>query len=270
MNDAQVGSVLRAVRIRRGMTQSTVAEAAGVSRAVVWLVERGGFEGTSLRLIRRVSGVLGVSVEFEPRWRGAELAALLDERHAGMVRTVVVRLTAAGWHALPEHTFNVWGERGSIDVLAWHPIHRALLNVEVKSRLADLQDVLSKIDRKRRLAPTLARELGWKPLSSGTLLVLPDETWARNAVTRFGPVFAAALPIRTGGVRQWMKRPDGEIRGIWFLVNDAPGSTKRRRGGSMRVRPRRPAAPSPTPRSNPVVLGDQPQPQTPPSEGRRP
>jgi hypothetical protein len=99
-------------------------------------------------------------------------------------------------------------------VLAWHPIHRALLNVGVKTRLVDLQDVLSKIDRKRRLAPTLARELGWRPLSFGSVLVLPHETWARNAVARFGPVFAAALPIRTEGMRRWMKRPDGEIRGI--------------------------------------------------------
>lgn len=262
MNDAQVGSVFRAVRIRRGMTQSKVAEAAGVSRAVVSLIERGGFEGTSLRLIRRVSGVLGVSVAVEPRWRGAELAGLLDERHAAMVRAVVVRLTATGWQALPEHTFNVWGERGSIDVLAWHPIHRALLNVEVKTRLVDLQDVLAKIDRKRRLGPTMARELGWRPLSFGSALVLPDETWARNAVARFGAVFAAALPTRTDGVRRWMKCPDGEMRGIWFLLNDATGSAKRLRGGTMRVRLRRPAAQPSTPRSNPPVSADLPRPWT--------
>jgi transcriptional regulator with XRE-family HTH domain len=255
MNDAQVGSVFRAVRIRRGLTQAQVAEAAGVSRAVVSLVERGVLEGTSLRLIRRVSDVLGVSVPLEPRWRGAELAVLLDEKHAAMVRAVVTRLTATGWQALPEHTFNVWGEQGSIDVLAWHPAYRAVLNIEVKTRLVDLQDLLSKIDRKRRLAPTLARELGWKPLLFGNVLVLPDETWARNAVARFDPLFAAALPMRTADVRRWLKRPDREIRGIQFLLNDTLGSARRRRGGSMRVRPRRSAAPTSTPRSAPGVSG---------------
>ena len=77
-------------------------------------------------------------------------------------------------------------------MLAWHPIHRALLNVGVKTRLVDLQDVLSKIDRKRRLAPTLARNFNWKPLTFGTVLVFPDETWARNAIARFEP----PLPLR--------------------------------------------------------------------------
>lgn len=254
MNDAQVGSVFRAVRIRRGLTQAQVAAAAGVSRAVVSLMERGALEGTSLRLIRRVSDVLGVSVPLEPNWRGAELAGLLDERHAAMVRAVVARLTATGWQALPEHTFNVWGERGSIDAFAWHSACRAALNVEVKTRLVDLQDLLSKIDRKRRLAPILARELGWKPLFFGNVLVLPDETWARNAVARFDPLFAAALPMRTADVQRWLKRPDGEIRGIWFLLNDTAGSATRRQGGSMRVRPRRSAALASIPRSRSGAL----------------
>lgn len=248
MNDAQVGSVFRAVRIRRGQTQARVAEAAGVSRAAVSLIERGALEGTSLRLIRRVSGALGVSVAVEPHWRGAEMAKLLDENHAVMVRAVVARLTAAGWQAIPERTFNVWGEKGAIDVLAWHPDYRALLTIEVKTRLADMQDLLSTIDRKRRLAPTLARNFNWKPLTFGTVLVFPDETWARNAVARFEPLFAATLPRRTIEVRRWLKRPAGDIRGIWFLLNDTVGGANRRRRGSMRVRPRKSVARSPIPR----------------------
>lgn len=118
MDDAKVGSVFRAVRIRRGMSQSQVAEAAGISRAVVSSIERGLLEGTSMRLVRRVSTALGISLELEARWRGAEAATLLDERHARLVRAVVARLTGLGWQAFPEHTFNVWGERGSVDVLA--------------------------------------------------------------------------------------------------------------------------------------------------------
>lgn len=249
MDDVRVGSVIRAVRIRRRMTQAQVAAAAGVSRSVVSSIERGALDGTSVRSLRGVAGALGISLSLEPRWRGAELARLLDERHAIMVRSVLARLASTEWQALPEHTFNVWGENGSVDVLAWLPRRRALLVVEVKTKLADLQDLLSKMDRKRRLAPSLVRDLGWKPLVVASVLVLPDETWARSTVNRFEPVFAAALPSRTADVRRWLKQPDRDLRGIWFLLNDAPGSIRRRPAGSMRVKPPRQAQNTPGSRS---------------------
>jgi transcriptional regulator with XRE-family HTH domain len=237
VDDAQVGSVFRAVRIRRGLSQGQVAATSGVCRSVVSLIELGGLENTS---VRRVAVALGVSLSLVPRWRGAELAELLDERHAAMVRGIVARLTELGWQTLPERTFNVWGERGAIDVLAWHAAARALVCVEVKTRLPDLQDLLSTMDRKRRLAPGLVQELGWRPVVVGSVLALPAATWARHVVARFAPVFAAALPMRTGEVKRWLRQPERDLRGIWFMLNDVPGVTRNRSGGSMRVRPRRP------------------------------
>jgi transcriptional regulator with XRE-family HTH domain len=249
MDDAQVGSVIRAVRIRRGLRQSDVAAAAGVSQAVVSSIENGGLEGTSLRLIRRVATAVGVSLPLAPRWRGAELPKLLDERHATIVREVVARLAAQGWVPLPEHTFNFRGERGSVDVLACQPVFRCVLVVEVKPKIDDLQDLLSTLDRKRRLAPILARELGWKALLIGAVLVLPEEHQARRSVEVNRAVFDAALPARTLDVRRWLARPDRDVRGIWFLPIFAPGSAKRRRVGVMRVRPRQQAALGLDPRS---------------------
>jgi transcriptional regulator with XRE-family HTH domain len=244
-----VGSVFRAVRIRRGLSQAQVASLAGVSRSLISLIERGALDATSLRTTRKVATVLGVSLGLDPRWRGPELAKLLDERHAALVQAVTVSLNAAGWEVVPEHTFSEWGEKGSIDVFAWNPAARALLAVEVKTSLPGLQDLLSTMDRKRRLAPKLARDLGWRPLIVGSVLALPGETWAWNAVDRHGPVFAAALPARAFGVRSWLWKPDDDLRGVWFLLNDSPGSTVRRPGGSMRVRPRRRALPGPASRS---------------------
>jgi transcriptional regulator with XRE-family HTH domain len=252
MDDAQVGSVFRAVRIRRGLSQEQVAVASGVCRSVVSLIERGGLEDTSVRSVRRVAVALGVSLTLVPRWRGADLAELLDERHAAMVRGVVARLTARGWQTLPERTFSVWGERGAIDVLAWHAAEKALLCVEVKTRLPDLQDLLSTMDRKRRLAPGLVRELGWRPIAVGSVLALPAETWARHVVARFAPVFAAALPMRAGEVQRWLRQPERDLRGIWFMLNDVSGGTKHGSGGSMRVRPRRSAREGQPSRSDPA------------------
>jgi Predicted transcriptional regulators len=249
MDDVQVGSVIRAVRIRRGLRQSDVAALAGVSDSTVSLVERGSLEGLTVRSLRRVAAAVGVWLPFGPRWRGAELAKLLDEKHALMVRDVVARASALGWQVLPEHTFNWRGERGSIDVLAWLPAQRALLVIEVKTRIVDLQDLLSTLDRKRRVAPLVARELGWQAAVVGAVLAMPDETWARNVLARFEPLFSAALPVRTVEIRAWLRRADRPIRGVWFLPSSSPSSTTRSHGGGMRVRKRPSSVSGPAPRS---------------------
>jgi transcriptional regulator with XRE-family HTH domain len=219
------------------MTQQQLAMAAGVSRPIVSLIERGRCEETSVRTVRRVASILGVSATLNARWRGAEVAKLLDEAQSALVESVTERLSAAGWTVRPEHTFSIWGERGSIDVLAWHPACRALLLVECKTKLPDLQDVLSTMDRKRRLARDISKLEGWEPGFVGSALAVHDQKWARNAVRRSGVVFDAALPARTVAVRQWLARPTGDLRAIWFLANDGATNTGRRSGGQMRAYP---------------------------------
>ena len=235
MDDIQVGSVIRSVRIRCGLRQVDVAEKAGVSEAIVSAIEHGQFEATSLRIVRGVAAAAGVSLPLAPRWRGPDLPKLLDEKHAAIVGCVVTRLCALGWVAKPEHTFSIYGERGSIDVLAWLPSRRAVLVVEVKSILVDLQDLLSTLDRKRRLAAAIAREAGWRPTIIGTLLVMPAETQARNSVEKYRPLFAVSYPARGTQVQQWLRTPERDLGGIWFL-NFTAREAKRRPGGSFRVR----------------------------------
>jgi transcriptional regulator with XRE-family HTH domain len=75
MEDAQVGAVLQAVRIRSGRSQREVAVAAGIGRSTVSLLERGHLRGASVGAIRDVASVLGMSVALAPRWRGAELSS---------------------------------------------------------------------------------------------------------------------------------------------------------------------------------------------------
>ena len=239
MDDVRVGSVFRAVRIRRGLRQADVAAAGGVSQTVVSTVENGDLERVSLRSIRTVAAALGISLPFAPRWRGSDLAKLLDEKHAAIVDALVRRIAALGWVVRPEHTFNVQGERGSIDVLAWHPACRAVLVIEVKTVVVDLQDLLASMDRKRRLAGPIARELGWNPIRVGTLLVMPEETQARHAVDRFRSVFDVAYPDRGRLVQRWLRSPDRDMRGVLFLLNFGHNGPKRRPGGSRRVRPMR-------------------------------
>ena len=69
----------------------------------------------------------------------------------GWSSVVVRRLRALGWDVAVEVSFSRFGERGSIDVLAFHPARRALLVTEVKSVTPDMQAMLAGLDRKARL-----------------------------------------------------------------------------------------------------------------------
>ena len=150
-------------------------------------------------------------------WQGEELDRLLDGDHARLVEAIVERLVAAGWVAVPEATFAIGAERGSIDVLAWHPGTGHLLVVEVKSVVPDLQATLAGVDRKTRLAPAIARARGWDVQAVSRLLVLPEDRTARRRLEQFASTFDRAFPDRTVGVRRWMASPDRAIAGVMFV-----------------------------------------------------
>jgi hypothetical protein len=151
-------------------------------------------------------------------WRGPELDRLRDHDHAAIVEGVAQMLVAAGWLFDPEYTFNFYGERGAVDGLAWHAERRALLIGEIKTRVWDLQDTLSVLDRKRRVVPLLlARERGWQATSLGVVLFMPEKSTHRHLVERHSATFGGALPDRQVRVRKWISEPDTDLRGIYFL-----------------------------------------------------
>ena len=227
----RAGKVLRIVRRRRGLTQANLAAMAGVAQQTVSLLERGKADGSTLRTIKKVAAPLGITVDLVLRWKGPELDRLVDARHAMLVRAVVSRL-GPDWQVVVEYTFNHYGDRGSVDVLAWHAGARMVLLVEVKTELDSLEAVLRSMDVKTRVVPALlARDRGWRGQLGGSVLVLPDDSASRRAVARLSPVFDVALPGRTMMVRQWLRKPVGPLRGIWFLA-DTPARRVVRNPGS--------------------------------------
>lgn len=223
--------------MRRGLRQRDLAVAAGVSQSTVSLVERGQLAALTVSTVRAVASVLDVWLPFEPRWRGAELPRLLDERHANLVGRVVEELRCRSWQVRVEYSSNWRGERGSVDVLAWLAGRRAVLLVEVKKQVVDVQELLSTLDRKRRLVPGIVSgEVGWRPVAVGCVVVLPEETRARSAISRHASVFEASLAARNVAIRRWLNEPAGPLAGIWFLRYSNTGSRKRAGGGLTRVR----------------------------------
>ena len=234
MDDIRFGRLLRAVRRRQGLRQVDVAEAAGVSQHTVSRLERGHLEHVSIPTTRHIARSLEVSLYLQARWRGSAGDRLMDEAHAALVEAVVRVLRANGFEVIVEYTFSHFGERGSVDVVGWHPRHRALLIVEVKSDLVDTQDLNASLDRKVRLVPKLlADERDWAMKTVARVVVLPDRTSVREAVARREATFAANLPARSRAVLRWLQNPIGPLAGIWFVRDTTMAS--RARGPAARM-----------------------------------
>lgn len=253
MDDRRVGRAFREIRIRLGLRQADLASESGVSQRTVSEIELGRLEHVRLQTLRLVAEALDVKVSVDAWWRSGRVDHLLDRGHAALVEHVALTLRAAGWIVRPEVTFNEFGDRGSADLVAWHPVERALLIVEVKTRIDDTQEATSTFSKKVRILPSiLARDEGWDAATVGRLLVLADTRMNRDLVRAHQATFDAIWPARTAVVRRWLRRPGraasvtrdagsatsrASFGGIWFVPASAVGARLR-----LVARVRRPAS----------------------------
>jgi transcriptional regulator with XRE-family HTH domain len=221
MDRTRVGMDVRLLRRRRGWTQEQLGSEAKVSRSTISAIEHGRAERASMSTLIAVVEALGARLSMRIYWHGEALDRMRDERHAALVDRILRVMIAHAWVAQSEVTFNEFGERGSIDVLACHPGSGALLVIEVKSVVPDLQDMLSTLDRKTRLAPGLARKAGWRVRSVSRLLVLPEDRTVRRRVAHHSVTFDVVLPLRNAAVKRWLRSPDGPIAGVLFVTDVA-------------------------------------------------
>lgn len=222
MDDRRVGLLLRAARQRRELRQSDVAARAGVGQTVVSDLELGRLEDVGLDTLRVVAAELDVVISIHAQWRGGQGDRLIDRAHASLVEFVIATLDDLGWEVLPEFNFNHYGDRGSVDVLAWHSGERILLIIEVKATLNDLQDLLTSMSRKLRVVPMLARaSLGWDADHVARIVVVAGTKANRTVVSRHAATFDASFPARSREVASWLRRPQGPLAGVWFVSTTA-------------------------------------------------
>jgi transcriptional regulator with XRE-family HTH domain len=234
MDAVRLGLSLRALRLRRRLTQASLAALSGVSRATIWRLERGRADRVAVATLVRIAAELGATVDVRVLWHGEGLDRLLDAAHADITDAVLRLLRDAGWEVATEVSFNVRGDRGTIDILAFHRPTGSLLVVEIKSVVPDLQAMLGTLDRKARVTGSFAEQRGWRATAISRLLVLPDDRTARRRIAQHEATFAAALPSRTAAVRRWIKRPVGRLAGVLFLSDVHQVSTRHRVSGRLR------------------------------------
>jgi transcriptional regulator with XRE-family HTH domain len=218
MDHVRLGIRYRALRQRRGWRQRDLADRCGLSQTLISIIERGRAGQVQVLTLERVAAALDAEYVSVLRWRGGDLDRLVDEGHARLVGLVAHLLTAAGWAVHAEVSYAVYGERGSVDLLAWHAPTRTLLIIEVKTELVSIEETLRRHDQKLRLAPAIAAErLGWRADVAARCLVLPSRTTPRRQVVRHASLLDAAYPLRGAELRQWLVAPHGAKGGILFI-----------------------------------------------------
>ena len=237
MSDVRIGITFRAVRRRLGLRQTDVARRARVSPTLVSRIERGQIGSIGLTRARRVSEVLEIRLDVVASWRGGELERVLNARHASMADLALALFEAAtGWETASEVSFSIYGERGVIDIIAWHEATRTLLIIELKTELVDPQGLVGTMDRRRRLAHKIVEERGWRPAHVATWVILADTRTNRRHVAQHARLLRGAFPANGFGMRRWLRRPDGAVAALSFLPYPSGMTVSRDAGAPRRVR----------------------------------
>lgn len=239
MDDVRIGAILRIIRIRRHLRQSDVARRARVSRQIVGRIEGGEMGRYPLGTVRAVAGALGVRLDVQARWQGAEVDRVLHSAHAELHESVAVVLgEIGGWVWRSEVTFSHFGERGVIDILAWHAETRSLLIIELKTELVDPQELVATMHRRVRLGRTIASEQGWDPATVSAWVVVRDTTTERRRLKRHGGLLRAAFPAEGRTMRAWLRQPRRAVSALSFWSIVTPGGASEIQGPVRRVRVR--------------------------------
>jgi transcriptional regulator with XRE-family HTH domain len=241
MDDQRFGTVFRAVRIKRGLRQADVARRAGVSTSTVSRIERGHIDPLALGATRRVGAVLDIRVDVITRWRAGDLDRLLNARHSALHDDVarMFRYVLPAWVLAPETSFSIYGERGVIDIVAWHPGQRALLIIELKTDISDVNELVGTVGRKRRLAAQVVRERGWIPQTVSSWVIVATGRTNRARVARHAAMLRAAFPADARAMRAWLRHPAASIDALSFWSGgDADGSHAARRRVRSKVESR--------------------------------
>jgi transcriptional regulator with XRE-family HTH domain len=195
---------LRATRRRRGWTQAQLGNRLRISRSEVSRWERSDLDECSVQDVQRWATALGAHLAIELRVDGER--PLADARHAEIQDWAVRLLRNAGWEVQAEASFNHYGDRGRIDVLAYHAGARAQLVIEIKTRIEDAQELLGRLDVKKRVAPVIARERGWQPRTVVPAVFVAESTTARRRIATHAALFEP-LSLRARDAVAWLRQP---------------------------------------------------------------
>lgn len=212
-----------------------------MSTATISRLERGHIDGLSMAIMRRIAATLDITLDLTARWKGGEVDRMLSRSHSMLHESFARHLRAlGGWIFRPEVSYSIYGERGVIDMLAWHEARAMVLVVEFKTELVDVNDLVGSMDRRRRLAIKIAGDFGWRPVGVSTLVVLTGRRTNRRRVADHRTVLRAAFPFDGRHLSAWLRDPSEAVAilTMWPDVQPAPAGPGRP-GPAAEARPLR-------------------------------
>lgn len=204
MERRTIARALRAIRRRKRLSQCKLAQRIGISQSELSRREQHALAGCSIEELERWADALNARLLVELRVDGEK--PMTDARHATLQDWLAGLLRANGWIVLVEPSFKHYGDRGRMDVLAYHPTRRVLLVVEIKTRVDDSQEPVGRLDVKRRIAPVLAREQGWQADAVVPMVLLDDQRTNRRRIAQHAELFASHS-LRGRSAVAWLRRP---------------------------------------------------------------
>ena len=205
-------------------------------RSALVELEVGRIGQLTIDSVRAFAEALGARMVLAVSSGAGDPRLLLDSGHAWLQEHWKVALERCGWQVRVEVSFNHYGDRGRIDLLAFHPQSRILLVTEIKTVLWDLQALLGALDVKRRIAPVVTDEFGWRPIAVVPVIVLAEGTTVRRRLLAHASLFAH-YELRGRAAVSWLRAPSVGPRGL-LLLTKLPDVARgdRRRAGRRRVR----------------------------------
>jgi hypothetical protein len=142
-----------------------------------------------------------------------------------------------------EISFSIYGERGIVDILAWHQSTSSLVVIELKTAIVDVNELIGTFDRKRRLATRIAAERGWIARSVCGWLIVGDSRTNRRRVAEHRTLLTSGLPQDGRSFAPIFRHPErGLESGIGFWPNLPVAGVRREVAARQRVVKRNPSA----------------------------
>jgi transcriptional regulator with XRE-family HTH domain len=226
---SSLGRQMRDERHRRGLTMRGLSEASGVGRSTIADLEGGA--PASLETYLSLAHALRLRPEFgfvDAR-RRSMAGATADIVHAAMGEAQAAHLRGLGYEVGLDEPYQHFQFAGRADVVAWTAEPAALLHIENKTRLDDVQATFGAFNAKRRyLGTELATAHGVERWRSEThVLALLWSREVADAVRRARASFAAVCSDAALAFEQWWSgEPPGEGRRS-ILVSFDPLSGRR-------------------------------------------
>lgn len=177
------------------ITQQSLADAVGVSRAYIAAIETGR-ANPSLDLVVRVADRLGIELDFAARPPLVTARPQHDLVHARCSGYVDRRLRRAGWSIRREVEVVHGRSHGWIDLLAFDPRTGVLLIIEIKTRIDDVGAIERQMARYERSALGLARDMGWRASQVASWLIALASDEVDAAIRTNSDALRAAFPVR--------------------------------------------------------------------------